>query len=192
MMRKMGALRQHLGPKGIPSFNGNGSAGGGSGSGGGSSSGDFGWDGSFMGSGYGFGGFGFGPGVATAVGQAIAEAAHNAGLSVDDPMGAYGGNPAAFGGGAQGNMGGPGSEYGGAQLGVMPGSAYLIANPDVARDPYFAANPMEHYRRYGQAEGRSWGALPPGMKTPGPSMLRPNMSPGALQQYNRRFVDNSR
>lgn len=32
--------------------------------------------------------------------------------------------------------------------------AYLAANPDVAADPYFAANPLEHFQRYGSNEGR--------------------------------------
>lgn len=37
------------------------------------------------------------------------------------------------------------------------GAAYLAANPDVALDPVFAANPQLHYQRHGQAEGRSLG-----------------------------------
>jgi hypothetical protein len=49
--------------------------------------------------------------------------------------------------------------------GMDPGQAYLQANPDVARNPYFAQNPQEHYNRHGQAEGRQWGA--PVMQTGG-------------------------
>jgi len=35
--------------------------------------------------------------------------------------------------------------------------AYLAANPDVARDPYYASRPWEHYVRFGKSEGRGWG-----------------------------------
>lgn len=35
--------------------------------------------------------------------------------------------------------------------------AYLQANPDVAQNSFFAANPWEHWTRHGQAEGRQWG-----------------------------------
>lgn len=38
-----------------------------------------------------------------------------------------------------------------------PAAAYLAANPDVAKDPYFAKNPLLHYQQYGQNEGRTWG-----------------------------------
>lgn len=38
-----------------------------------------------------------------------------------------------------------------------PEAAYLKANPDVARDPYYGTRPYEHYMRFGQGEGRSWG-----------------------------------
>jgi hypothetical protein len=37
------------------------------------------------------------------------------------------------------------------------GAAYLSANPDVAADPYFSANPEQHWLQYGQAEGRQGG-----------------------------------
>lgn len=37
-----------------------------------------------------------------------------------------------------------------------PGQAYLQANPDVANDPYFSQNPLDHYTRYGRNEGRQW------------------------------------
>lgn len=33
--------------------------------------------------------------------------------------------------------------------------AYLRANPDVAADPYFGANPYQHYLQHGQQEGRA-------------------------------------
>jgi hypothetical protein len=36
------------------------------------------------------------------------------------------------------------------------GAAYLRANPDVAANAYFAQHPEEHWRQYGQAEGRKW------------------------------------
>lgn len=42
--------------------------------------------------------------------------------------------------------------------GMDAGQAYLQANPDVAANSFFANDPIEHYRRYGQAEGRAWGA----------------------------------
>lgn len=42
--------------------------------------------------------------------------------------------------------------------GMDAGQAYLQRNPDVAANPFFAKDPMEHYRRYGQTEGRQWGA----------------------------------
>jgi hypothetical protein len=45
-----------------------------------------------------------------------------------------------------------------AGAGMDPGQAYLQANPDVAANAFFAQNPQEHYRRYGQTEGRAWGA----------------------------------
>lgn len=32
--------------------------------------------------------------------------------------------------------------------------AYLAANPDVARDPYYGANPLLHYQTLGQFESR--------------------------------------
>lgn len=48
---------------------------------------------------------------------------------------------------------------------MFDGAAYLAANPDVARDPYFRDNPEDHYRRFGAAEGRN----------------RPMTAPGALQ-----------
>ena len=34
---------------------------------------------------------------------------------------------------------------------------YLANNPDVAKDPYFSARPMEHWERFGKNENRSWG-----------------------------------
>lgn len=36
------------------------------------------------------------------------------------------------------------------------GAAYLAANPDVAANATFAANPYQHYTEYGQAEGRAY------------------------------------
>jgi hypothetical protein len=33
-------------------------------------------------------------------------------------------------------------------------SYYLQANPDVAADPFFGSNPLQHYNMFGQAEGR--------------------------------------
>jgi len=41
--------------------------------------------------------------------------------------------------------------------GGFDGAAYLAANPDVAQDPVFAANPYLHYTRHGRSEGRSLG-----------------------------------
>lgn len=41
-----------------------------------------------------------------------------------------------------------------------PAAAYLAANPDVAKDPTFGSDPLGHYQRYGQAEGRAWGQAP--------------------------------
>ncbi|MCD1644150.1 hypothetical protein [Aurantimonas coralicida] len=35
--------------------------------------------------------------------------------------------------------------------------AYLSRYPDVARDPNFSRNPLEHFDQYGQAENRIWG-----------------------------------
>ena len=42
-----------------------------------------------------------------------------------------------------------------------PGTAYLKANPDVAADPYWGANPMLHYQQHGQFEGRTWNNTDP-------------------------------
>lgn len=46
------------------------------------------------------------------------------------------------------------------------GQAYLQANPDVAADPYFKLNPMEHYNRHGRGEGRQWGGMQTGGNQP--------------------------
>jgi len=46
--------------------------------------------------------------------------------------------------------------------GNFNGAAYLAANPDVAADSYFAANPYEHYTQYGQSEGRANGSVASG------------------------------
>jgi len=35
-------------------------------------------------------------------------------------------------------------------------AAYLKANPDVAKNPNFAKDPVAHYLKYGKAEGRTW------------------------------------
>lgn len=35
-------------------------------------------------------------------------------------------------------------------------NAYLAANPDVAKDPYFSTHPFEHYQQYGQSENRAF------------------------------------
>lgn len=35
-------------------------------------------------------------------------------------------------------------------------NAYLAANPDVAKDPYFSTHPFEHYQQYGQNENRAF------------------------------------
>lgn len=51
---------------------------------------------------------------------------------------------------------------------------YLQMYPDVANDSYFGSRPLEHYRRHGQSEGRTWGAMPQPPSSPGgPSMSRP-------------------
>jgi hypothetical protein len=39
--------------------------------------------------------------------------------------------------------------------GRFDAAAYLRANPDVARDPYYASRPEEHYNKFGRSEGRS-------------------------------------
>lgn len=41
-----------------------------------------------------------------------------------------------------------------AKEGTFDTAAYLRDNPDVAADPYYGANPEEHYRTLGQGEGR--------------------------------------
>jgi hypothetical protein len=41
-----------------------------------------------------------------------------------------------------------------ATQGEFDEQAYLAANPDVARDPYFATRAKEHYEQHGAAEGR--------------------------------------
>lgn len=38
---------------------------------------------------------------------------------------------------------------------TFDGAAYLASNPDVAAQPYWAANPEAHYNQHGQAEGRA-------------------------------------
>ena len=49
----------------------------------------------------------------------------------------------------------------GALSAQQQGAQYLAANPDVASDPFFAQNPLEHYNRYGKTEGRAWPAASP-------------------------------
>lgn len=133
MMQRQGALRQHLGPKGIPSFNGEG---GGTGVGADTSSSDYGgasdpspagYGGStaqdtgsvsqsiqdfaasvfgnrgFAGTGYGVGFMGTIPGAITAIGDLLGAIAAERGVTVDEPTGIRGGDPSNFGGGSQGN-----------------------------------------------------------------------------------------
>lgn len=69
-------------------------------------------------------------------------------------------NPAAMQtGGGLPALGGPSlgqllqSGQGGSQ-GNFDSAAYLRANPDVARDPYWSQHPYQHYIEHGMAEGR--------------------------------------
>lgn len=48
---------------------------------------------------------------------------------------------------------------GGHQESNFDANAYLAANPDVAKDPYFATHPWEHYQKYGQNENRQFTQL---------------------------------
>lgn len=255
MMRKMGALRQHLGPMGIPSFNGNGSAGGGGGASGGGgggggsdpfggdmlgeddigdvgpfggfggyggfggSTGPGGWGGSindvvgsiadaFSGM-PGFGGLGGVVGGITGLGEIAGNIARDYGMDVSTPTAAVAddpttsrnemNDPSAFGGGAQGNAGGPGSEQ---------YIAHILRRMMSSGQPIPGASDMPA------------GGFIPGMRSPGSHMLppaagqfqpipprmpdqqfirrmsntggSPAQARGALAQYNRRFVDNSR
>jgi hypothetical protein len=40
--------------------------------------------------------------------------------------------------------------------GNFDAAAYLAANPDIAKDPYYAQNPYQHYVDFGQSEGRAF------------------------------------
>lgn len=40
--------------------------------------------------------------------------------------------------------------------GNFDANAYLAANPDVAKDPYFSTHPWEHYQQYGKNENRQF------------------------------------
>lgn len=61
------------------------------------------------------------------------------------------------------------------------GRAYLEANPDVARNTYFAENPYEHYIRYGISEGRTWQDKNPNAQTMQTGGNLPEQQSGATQ-----------
>lgn len=67
---------------------------------------------------------------------------------------AFTGNAAATGGAASGG----GSS---ASSAASDAAAYLARYPDVGKDSYYLKNPLAHYQRYGQKEGRVWGAAAP-------------------------------
>lgn len=40
---------------------------------------------------------------------------------------------------------------------INAAARYLTNNPDVANDSYFGSRPLEHFQKFGQNEGRTWG-----------------------------------
>lgn len=86
-----------------------------------------------------------------------------------------------------GSVGGPsswGNGYANAQASADPGAAYLAANPDVAANPFFRQNPLEHYNRHGRGEGRQWGGMQTGGNQP-PSQAAAPMDRSKLYEMFR-------
>lgn len=75
-------------------------------------------------------------------------------------------------------------------LGIAPstqqqfdGAAYLAANPDVAKDPYYSQNPYQHYLDHGQSEGRAFTPTPQASTASNDASFGSLLKPFSYQQF---------